>query len=78
VHIGCCASIVDLSTEHYLLVCRKEQVERVNMNNLLALMRSQPFNERVRTLPGYAPDRCGELSSFAELLENQNSIADQR
>lgn len=71
-------AFVDLSTEHYLLVCRKEQLERANMNNLLTLMHSEPFLERVMALPGYAPDRCGELSTFAELLENQTSVADQR
>lgn len=67
-----------LSTEHYLLVCREEQLGRANMNNLLALMRSGPFIERVMALPGYAPDCCGELSTFAELLESQNSETDQR
>lgn len=71
-------AFVPLSMEHYLLICRKEEVERANMNNLLSLMRSGPFIGRVMALPGYAPDHCGELSTFAELLENQNSEANQR
>ncbi|GHC34124.1 formate dehydrogenase [Kushneria pakistanensis] len=65
---------VALSTEHYLLVCRTERLAQENMQALLAYMASRGFLAEVASLEGYAPDRCGEVSTFEALLaENAGS-----
>ena len=58
---------INLATEHYLLVCHQDLLKQNNMRQLLDLMRSAEFIEAIDKLPGYAPDRCGEICTFAEL-----------
>ncbi|WP_165856282.1 substrate-binding domain-containing protein [Marinobacter sp. JSM 1782161] len=59
---------IHLATEHYLLICPEDRLQQDNMQQLLALMGSAEFLNRLDALPGYAPDRCGEVCTFAELL----------
>lgn len=59
---------LDLATEHYLLVCQEERLRQQNIRQLLSLMASPEFLAEIDKLPGYAPDRCGEICTFAELL----------
>ncbi|OHZ02859.1 substrate-binding domain-containing protein [Salinicola sp. LHM] len=61
---------LDLTTEHYLLVCREERLQQQNIRQLLSLMTSPQFLAEIDKLPGYAPDRCGEICTFAELLDS--------
>ncbi|WP_338056453.1 substrate-binding domain-containing protein [Salinicola peritrichatus] len=59
---------IDLATEHYLLICHKDRLDQRNMKQLLELMKAPVFLEQIDKLPGYAPDRCGEVCTFAQLL----------
>ncbi|AFT71211.1 putative formate dehydrogenase [Alloalcanivorax dieselolei B5] len=59
---------IELANEHYLLVCHKDKLEHDTLRQLLDLMRSPEFGDELDTLPGYAPDRCGEVCTFAQLL----------
>lgn len=61
---------LNLATEHYLLVCHEERLHQQNIRQLLTLMASTEFQTEIDQLPGYAPDRCGEICTFAELLDN--------
>jgi hypothetical protein len=38
------------------------------VRDLLALLRSDAFNEVLATLPGYAPDQPGEVTTILEAL----------
>ena len=62
-----------LATEHYLLICREEQLIQNNMRQLLDLMRSPDFINEINKLPGYAPDHCGDICTLGELLPDANS-----
>ena len=64
---------IDLATEHYLLVCHKDSLDQGNMKQLLALMRAPEFLAEIERLPGYAPDRCGEVCTFAQLLASDRA-----
>lgn len=64
---------IHLSTEHYLLICPEERLQQENMQQLLALMSSEPFLAEIDKLAGYAPDRCGEICTFAQLLESDRA-----
>ncbi|MDX1636243.1 MAG: substrate-binding domain-containing protein, partial [Marinobacter sp.] len=57
-----------LATEHYFLVCHTDSLAQNNLRKLLELMRSDTFLEAIGKLPGYQPDRCGEVCTFSELL----------
>ena len=59
---------IHLATEHYLLICREDLLGQSNMHQLLELMRSSDFIDEINKLPGYAPDHCGDICTFAELL----------
>ena len=67
---------VNLTTEHYLLVCHRDRLDNHNMRQLLALMRSPDFVAEIYRLPGYAPDRCGEICTFTELLASDRADRD--
>ena len=57
-----------LATEHYLLVCRRRSLSDPSVTRLLQMIRSAPFIEAVSKLPGYTPDRCGEVCSVEALF----------
>ncbi|WP_456268377.1 helix-turn-helix transcriptional regulator [Kushneria sp. AK178] len=59
---------VPLATEHYLLICHRDRLMQDNLQALLAHMSSQGFLREVAALNGYAPDRCGDITTFEALL----------
>lgn len=59
---------VELAREHYLLLYREDRVNRSSLNHLVDLLRSQAFNARLQDLPGYQPDKPGEITSFEALI----------
>lgn len=61
---------LNLASEHYLLVCHEERLHQRNIRQLLSLMASTEFMAEIDKLPGYAPDHCGEICTFAELLDS--------
>jgi len=63
-----------LASEHYLLVCHKERLHQPNFHQLLLLMASREFQAKIVELPGYAPDKCGEICTFAQLLASDRDI----
>ena len=66
---------VPLTTEFYLLLCHRDRLENDNLNQFLALIRSDEFIAEVKKLPGYFPDHCGEILTLDELIE---SYSDQK
>ena len=59
---------VPLAEEHYLLVCLKDVLDDPATLALRTLLQSAAWQDRLRTLPGYAPWRSGEVLSLTEEL----------
>jgi putative molybdopterin biosynthesis protein len=59
---------VPLVQEDYYLVCLKAALDQDPVQALLQVLRSAAWQERVKTLPGYQPDRCGEILSLRARL----------
>lgn len=66
---------INLAREHYLLICHEDKLKQGNMRQLLDLMRAPEFLSEIDKLPGYAPDRCGEICTFAQLLASDRETA---
>lgn len=64
---------VPLTTEFYLLLCHQDRLENDNLNQFLQLIRSGDFIAEVNQLPGYFPDRCGEIFTLDELIESYSN-----
>jgi len=52
---------IELASEHYLLIGHEDRLRQPTIDQLLDLMRAPDFIEAIEELPGYAPDRCGEI-----------------
>lgn len=59
---------VPLTEERYLLVCLKTALEKPAVQRLLQRLRSRAWQDRLASLPGYAPDHCGEVAAMKRLL----------
>jgi putative molybdopterin biosynthesis protein len=59
---------VPLVDEHYFLVCLHDVLEHPAVQRLRMLLQSAAWAERLATLPGYAPDRAGEVLSLTQAL----------
>ena len=57
-----------LATEHYFAICRRDALERPEIAQVLAILRSEPFRAEVDALPGYRARRCGEVTLLADVL----------
>ncbi|QOR40590.1 helix-turn-helix transcriptional regulator [Billgrantia diversa] len=62
-------AFLPLAQEHYLLVCQRKSLADPSVRHLLEMIRSEPFLQAVGELPGYSPNRCGEVCSVDELFE---------
>ncbi len=60
---------IPLTTEDYVLACRRDALDSLAIGSLLEQMRSQHFAVAMRDLPGYAPIDCGDLIDIATLLQ---------
>lgn len=65
---------VPLATEHYLLICHRDRLAQDNLQALIAYMGSQGFLAEVNALDGYAPDRCGDITTLEALLTENASV----
>jgi len=57
-----------LATERYFAVARRDALERTEMVQLLAILRSEAFRAAVDALPGYRAHRCGTVQGLDEVL----------
>lgn len=60
-----------MASEHYLIICRHDRLQEDRMQRFLALIRSSAFHAAVSDLPGYSPDRCGEVDAIENLVEGE-------
>lgn len=59
---------VPLLKEDYYLVCLKEALEQAPVQALLGVLRAPQWHALLGGLPGYEPDRCGEVLSLRACL----------
>jgi len=59
---------VPLLKEDYYLVCLKAALEQPPVQALLAVLRGADWHALLAALPGYEPDRCGEVLSLRARL----------
>jgi len=59
---------VPLTDERYLLVCLKAALDEPALKRLLGHLQSSDWQARLRALPGYTPDHCGEVAAMKRLL----------
>ena len=57
-----------LATERYFAICRRDALERPEIAQVLAILRSEPFRAEVDALPGYSAGRCGQVTLLADVL----------
>ncbi|ATJ82130.1 substrate-binding domain-containing protein [Halomonas beimenensis] len=59
---------VPLALEDYLLVCHQRSLGEPRLQRLLEVLGGAAFQSAVAALPGYTPDRCGEVEGVEALL----------
>lgn len=57
-----------LASEDYLLVCHQRSLSDPRLVQLREVLTSQAFRDAVAALPGYTPERCGEVEGVEALL----------
>src|SRR5262245_35197784 len=59
---------IPVATERYFLICRQDTLEHPTVRDILAFLRGEEFTRIVAALPGYSPDRSGEIATIDEML----------
>ena len=59
---------IPLATERYFAVCRRDALERTEVAQALAMLRSDAFRAEVDALPGYSAAHCGEVHLLGDVL----------
>lgn len=61
-------NFIPLTTEHYVLVCRKKTVKHVAVQRLISEIKTEEFHQAVLALPGYEPVCCGDIVALEDML----------
>jgi molybdate transport repressor ModE-like protein len=59
---------IPLATERYFAVCRAEALQRPEVQQALAILRSEAFRNDVDALPGYHARRSGDVHRLEDVL----------
>lgn len=59
---------INLVTEDYFFICRKQTLELDTVNRLLAIMRNTEFQAAISKLPGYTVSEAGVVKTLKEML----------
>lgn len=59
---------IPLAQERYFAMCRRDALERPEVAQALATLRSDAFRAVVDSLPGYTGDRCGQVHLLRDVL----------
>jgi molybdate transport repressor ModE-like protein len=57
-----------LATERYFAMCRRDALQRPDIAQALAILRSDEFHAIVDALPGYGAAHCGEVHLLRDVL----------
>ncbi|TFH88035.1 LysR family transcriptional regulator [Billgrantia azerbaijanica] len=64
-----------LARESYLLVCHHRSLAEARFAHLLEVLRGEAFQSAVEALPGYAPNRCGQVTGVEVILEGADRVS---
>lgn len=59
---------IPLATERYFAVCRRDALARPEIEQVLAILRSESFRAAVDALPGYKTRQCGAVHALGDVL----------
>lgn len=59
---------IPLLQESYFLLCRSSRLEEVDLEQVLAVLRSKAFQDEVNDLPGYASDQTGDVQTLNNVM----------
>ncbi|MFL6699649.1 MAG: substrate-binding domain-containing protein [Vitreoscilla sp.] len=59
---------IPLATERYFAICRRDALARPEIEQVLAILRSDAFRAEVDALPGYAAGSCGTVHLLGDVL----------
>ena len=59
---------IPLATERYFAMCRRDALARPEIEQVLAILRSDAFRAEVDALPGYQARDCGSVHVLADVL----------
>ncbi|MGJ8679159.1 substrate-binding domain-containing protein [Paraglaciecola sp.] len=59
---------IPVTSEHYLLACRKQVVEQKSVEQLLNNIRQPSFIDKIHLLPGYTPETCGNIRQVSDMF----------
>ena len=59
---------IPLATERYFAICRRDALARPEIEQVLAILRSDAFRAAVDALPGYHARDCGAVHVLADVL----------
>jgi molybdate-binding protein len=59
---------IPLATERYFAICRRDALARPEIEQVLAILRSDAFRAEVDALPGYRAHDCGAVHVLADVL----------
>ncbi|WP_136255628.1 substrate-binding domain-containing protein [Onishia niordana] len=59
---------VPLALEDYLLICHRRSLAEPKLQALCRVLEGEAFQAEVAELPGYTPDRCGQVDGIEALL----------
>ena len=59
---------IPLATERYFAICRRDALARPEIEQVLAILRSDAFRAAVDALPGYRARDCGAVHLLADVL----------
>ncbi len=66
---------VQLVTEDYFFVCRKQLLETEAMKRVLGIMRGEEFQAAISRLPGYKCSDAGEVKTVSRVFERSASAS---
>ncbi|MGA2552144.1 MAG: substrate-binding domain-containing protein [Burkholderiaceae bacterium] len=61
-----------LHTERYFLLCRRDALLLSQVQRMLAVMRSEAYNDAIRILPGYRPNQTGSVLELGDAFPGWN------
>lgn len=59
---------IPLLQETYFLLCHANRLDEASFSQVLAVLRSNAFQDEVNALPGYASDQSGEVQALPDAL----------
>jgi molybdate transport repressor ModE-like protein len=59
---------IPLASERYFAICRRDALARPEVEQALAILRSEAFRAEVDALPGYKTRDCGEVRTLKDVL----------